>query len=98
MVTAFFALVLFIAAATLKGNVVQFVLLTLSGILTHFAVWVVWLPAAEDDADADDDDDLPVVTQGADVIEAALALDDAVRDGVTGPTHNAVRKQGVQRP
>ena len=87
MVTAFFALVLFTAAATLKGNVVQFVLLALAGILTHFAVWVVWLPAAEDD-----------VTQGADVIEAALALDDAVRDGVTGPTRDAVRKQGVQRP
>ena len=87
------ALVLFIAAATLKGNVVQFVLLTLAGILTHFAVWAyLWLPAAEDA------DDLSIVTQEADVREAALALDDAVRDGVTGPTRDAVRKQGVQRP
>ena len=88
VVTAFFALVLFIAAATLKGNVVQFVLLALAGILAHVAVWAyLWLPAAED-----------VVTQEAYVRKAALALDRAVRDGVTGPTRNAVRKQGVQRP
>jgi hypothetical protein len=88
----------------LKGNAVQLVLLTLSGIFGHIAmILYMWLPAAQDapvvippPVPVVIPPPVPVVTQGADVREAALALDDAVRDDseVARPTRNAVRKQG----